>query len=76
MLDWRQIKQEGLLQSCHIRYEYGLDSSTTGIDWFLGIVPQIELAIAQTPPLEPFDGTRPSADPKVHGLCSAEAFEG
>jgi hypothetical protein len=38
--------------------------------------PQIELGAAHAPPFEPFEGTRPRADPKVHGVCSVEGVEG
>ena len=39
-------------------------------------VPQIEVGAAHAPPFEPFEGTRPSVDPNVHGLCSADGVEG
>lgn len=36
----------------------------------------MEVGDAQAPPAEPFDGTRPSADPKDQGLCSADGVLG
>jgi len=38
--------------------------------------PQMELGAAHAPPFEPLEGTRPSVDPNVHGLCSIEGVEG